>query len=382
MIANRAMEYLGGSGVAVGARAALVAANQCGTSMVRNLGELRDDPRRIRTIRPSDSWACGRRLVYNALGLETGGYGWRSRLTFTHGDMTEAMGILIFKQALLASGEEHLMLTPYEDGTQLELTALVDPSDWEIDGKPFQMTGHVDMTIVGHLGQEEPVDWKSINRYAFPKAQAAASDPKHEWWEKEDRGYVAQLRWYMLLLRLMGRSTPKHGYLVFVCKDTGHLTEVMVEHSRDEEVKLVKAAVYVNEQTELANARKATVFDEFYDHTDDCTAKKPDVCGDCDCGASERADVLYKANGNEATDILLEAHVSEHVPRPQWAESLVVERKGATMRPDGTKGTCLEIDAKRHPNGFRCNYCDHKARCWPDFGIVPLSSGPVMRTNG
>ena len=122
MIANRIMAYLETDGLDVADLYLNQAATSCRESMRRNLGLRRDDgTRKIRKPRPSGAWACGREMVFNSLGLETEGYGWRSRLTFTHGDMTEAMGVLLFRQAIAASGENDMLISPFENGDQLEL---------------------------------------------------------------------------------------------------------------------------------------------------------------------------------------------------------------------------------------------------------------------
>lgn len=356
MIANRIMEYLETTGKDVAVRDLDVAARACRDSMERNLGIRRDDgSRKVRNPRPSGTWACGREMVFNSLGLETEGYGWRSRLTFTHGDMTEAMGVLVFRQAIKASGEQDILISPAADGTQLELEATLDPADWGVSGEPFALTGHLDMSVRGHQGEEEPADWKAIAEWTFKDMQRAAGDPEHGWWKKESSGYIAQVRWYMMMLRAMGRSSGKRGYLVGVNKNTGHITEVLIQADHEAEKVLILKAVYALSKIDEAKERQA-IFEENLDHE------------------------IFE-NGS-ATKVM-EEWVRKNIPRASFTENMVKECGPSTKRPDGTRGTCLELDTSKDadPQAFRCSYCDHTARCWPDFQVVPLHK-PVWRTNG
>ena len=359
MIADVVMDYLDSEGVSVDQKDLLTAGEQCIRSMNRNFGERRflGGGRERKYPRPSSSWACTREMVYNSLGLENEGYGWRARLTFTHGDMTEAMGILVYRQALRALGESDRILSPTPAGEQLELAVVVDPADFGIAGKPFRVEGHIDMTIARN-GHEEPVDWKSSARFTYQNVVAAASDPTHGWWKKECNGYIAQVRWYQLLLRLSGRSPAPRGYLVVVCKDTGHLAEVEIDYDEAAERDLVHRAVYANHWVEAADEERTRIFAE--------------------------RQTPQEFLGDDDSDWALTKFVNEKVPRPKFTKDMVVVREsGNTRRPDGTKGPCRELATSgkdAHPEAFRCSYCKHTARCWPDFALVPMGK-PTWRTN-
>ena len=368
MITNKIMEYLEGEGVPLDPEQLEVAVDACRQTFARNLGLRRDDgSRKIRMPRPSGTWACGRQIVYNALALETEGYGWRSRLAFTLGDLVEAMGILLCRRTFKGTD---LIITPEENGEQLHLEAEIDPVLWDVPGAPFRVQGNVDMTIRGLTGEEEPVDWKSIARFGFKDAQDAASDPSHPWWMKERGGYIAQVRWYQMLLRATGRSPAQRGYLAFVCKDTGHMTEIVIDRDAEAERELIRRHVYVNEQIEHAQERRAILLEGA--GIEDEQLETLDRFGERE----------WKRGGNPQTDHELSTWVNERVPRASFTKGAVVARSANTKRPDGTKGPCLELNTGRDadPQMFRCSYCDHTQRCWPGFYPVALSK-PVYRTN-
>jgi hypothetical protein len=357
MIANRVMEYLAGPGMDLDPGALSTAAALCEQTMRRNLGARRDDEegRRVKGIRPSGSWACARRMVFDSLALEPVPYEWRSRLTFTHGDMTEAMGVLVYRQALTYFNEADTLVTPGVDGVQDTLRVTINPADFGVEGEPFTLTGHVDMTVRGKDGGEDVADWKGISDYAFSNMQGAASNPSHDWWTKEAPGYVAQVRWYMIMLRLLKRGTGQRGYLVGVNKNTGHVTEVQVTRDDAAEALLVRKAVYTLRMNAEGAERRALVLE---DREDD---------------------------GNEATDATLCEWARNSVPRPKWTANMVTRKPGRNERPDGSKGPCLELDTKGNASndfqGWRCSYCPHTSRCWDQFGVVPLKGGPKFRTN-
>lgn len=359
MITNRIMEYLEGPGRDVDLEQLTVATGHIRASLQRNLGVDRDTgSRKVRLPRPSGTFACPRRMIFDALGLETEGYGWRARMTFTHGDMTEAMGVLLFRQAMAARGESDRIISPAADGEQLHLSAMLDPADYGLTGAPIHLQGSVDMSLKGHGDAEELVDWKSSSRYAFQNMQAAITDPDHKWWKKEERGYIAQVRLYMMMARKLGRGPQDRGYLVFVCKDTGHVAECAIERDDVKEADLIRVLLWARENTEHAHERRAIVLEG--------------------AGFNE----LDSDAGNAETDAVLEDWTRKNIPRPQWATDSI-KHAGASrgvQRPDGTKGPCLEIDTNATPNSWRCNYCPHTARCFPDFAVVALSK-PVWRTN-
>jgi len=379
MIADRIDAYLESGGAELPEAILETATKICGASMLRNFGVQEDTIRKERMPRPSGSWACPRQMVFDSLSLEVEPYRARALRTFTHGDMTEAMGVLLFRQA---APED--IITPDIDGEQLELTVEFDPADYGVEGDPFTLEGHIDMTIRGKDGQEEPVDWKSSSRYGFQNAKAGAGDPTHDWWTKEAGGYIAQLRWYMLMLRASGRSEANRGYLAFVCKDTGHTCEVMVPADEEAEKTLIKKAAYVFQQIPDAQEKRAVIL-EGTGTTHDPYRRMPRDPSKIKAGAAKVLEKFAKDGeqfeGDETTDARISAWVRQHVPRARFTENLKVEKAGATMRPDGTKGPCHELSTKAHLEGFRCSYCAHTARCWPGFQVVALSSGPVWRTN-
>jgi len=252
------------------------------------------------------------------------------------------------------------IISPEPDGTQLELSETFDPADWGVEGEPFTLTGHVDMTIRGHQDYEEPVDFKAVSIYTWNDMAAAAAKPDHIWWTKESAGYIAQVRWYMMMLRLSGRSDGQRGYLVAVNKNTGHLTEVMIARDDAAEKKLILGAVtvfaWINEAKD--------VFDSAY----------RDAQG-------------IGSNDSEAIELgntVAEQWIRDNIPRAQFTKGMIVDRPAPVKRPDGSKGPCKELQTNgktADPQGFRCSYCAHTGRCWPEFGVVAMSTGPVWRTN-
>jgi len=369
MIADRVIEYLKGPGSKIPETALETALHRIGDSLITNMGERQDSTRRIKRPRPSASWACGREMVLSSLGLGTEGYGWRSRMTFAAGDYNEAVGILLFRQALATTGEDHLILTPNAAGDQLELDATLDPAAWGVEGTPFRLTGHVDMTIRGLSGDEEPVDWKGVATYTWEQMMQAATKPDHEWWKKEASGYVAQVRWYQILLRAQGRSDARRGYLVGVNKNTGLLAEVAIDQDPDAERLLIQRAVWVREKIHAAWKKRGEVMGDglfapggnWHDYADQV----------------DEDGAIVKPGGTRETDEELSEWVRQNVPRASFAASIAVPRQNVKL-PDGEKGDCLELDMKADPQAFRCSYCDHTARCWPGFEVVPLTK-PVWR---
>ncbi|RLB40892.1 MAG: hypothetical protein DRH30_07895 [Deltaproteobacteria bacterium] len=353
MIANKVKTYLEGSGSEIPKERMDVALGLMEHSLRRNLGDNSAERggRKVRMPRPSGTWACGREMVFKSLALNGEPYGWRSRLTFTHGDITEAMGVMLYRQALDSTGESKILLSPADNGEQLELDVEFDPSVWGVEGEKFRLKGHMDMTLDVHGHGESVVDWKALSVYSFNDVQAAAGDSDHPWWAKEAGGYVAQVRWYMMMLRLSGRGDGKWGAIVAVNKNTGHLAEAVIPYDHDAEVALIRKAVYTARMIAEASERRAIVLQD-------------------------------SGDGDEATDIVLAEWVREFVPRAKFTKNMVVQR-GTVMRPDGTKGKCFELDTSRaaDPEAFRCSYCDFTELCYDGFSVVALAK-PVYRTNG
>lgn len=333
MIVDRITEYLDkGSDHEVDEQALGVALRGMKRGIVRNLGP-RNDGGRSRNPSPSSSWACGRRLLFDWLGLDREDVSWRARLTFMHGDVNEAAGILLARQA----GVDLLTPDP-ETGEQLTVEAMVNPADWGVDGEPFPLVGHVDATLEVHSHGECPADWKAVSTYTFQDMEQAAKRKDAPWWAKERDGYVAQVRWYCIALRLMGRGDGQWGCLVGVNKNTGHLCEVVVPYDHEEEVRLIRKAAYV-----WAKIREAQALD------------------------------------NLGEDEAMAKWVRDSIPRPRWAADPV---PCTGKLPGGLKGKGLKIptqydEAVHGPKAeyqqWRCGYCPFTTTCWPGFSLVPLS---------
>ena len=355
MIADKVKKYLEGTGIDIPQARMDTALELMRRSMNRNLGDNSGErtTRKVRLPRPSGTWACGREIVFKSLALEGEPYGWRSRLTFTHGDITEAFGVLLFRQALDWLEQTDVLVTPDEDGTQLNLDVMINPADWGVAGEPFRMKGSMDMTLRGHDGGEDVADWKALSVYGFNDLQAGAEDSSNGWWDKERSGYIAQVRWYMMMLRVSGRGKGERGYLVAVNKNTGHLAEALIKADTAAEVDLIRKAVYTQWMVEEAAERRAIVLQ---DRTDE---------------------------GSGGSDLILAEWVRDNVPRARFTANMVKDRPGNNKRPDGTKGPCLELDTSKaaDPEAFRCSYCDFTQHCWPDFSVVPMAK-PVYRTCG
>ena len=341
MIADKIDEYLMGDGQAVSDALLDVAAAHVRRSLARNFGERSEH--RARVPSPSSKSYCARRQIYDALPMAEGRDGDRprARITFTLGDSVEAVGMLLARQAGIK------FITPDESGAQLRLKMTIDPKQWGIDEPPFDIAGNMDCTFHVDGNGETVADWKSMSEYGFDDALAAAKSPAARWWKEQEDDYIAQVRWYMLLLRLSGRGEGKFGYLLPVNKSTGAVCEIRIPHDPDAETLLVRKAAYV------------------WKHLRAIAGDKP----------------LDAVDVTAAT-----AYIQSNVPRPAWFGTVLLA--GNNERGDGTKGPVVQVDTARDKDrhgrgpfvGFRCSYCPFASACLGPEGyvLVPLGK-PVWR---
>lgn len=341
MIADKIESYLMGEGQPVPPGLLDVAAAHVRRSLARNFGERAEY--RARVPSPSSKSYCARRQVYDALPMAEHREGDRprARITFTLGDSVEAVGMLLARQAGVK------FITPDEAGEQLRLKVTIDPKEWGIDEPPFEIAGNMDCTFHVDGNGETVADWKSMSEYGFDDALAAAKSPSARWWKEQEDDYIAQVRWYMLLLRVSGRGEGKFGYLLPVNKSTGAVCEIRIPHDRDAEVMLVRKAAYV------------------WKHLRAIAGDKP----------------LETASVEDAL-----RYVQASVPRPSWFNTILLT--GSNERGDGTKGPVVQVDTirdkARHGSGpfvgFRCSYCPFTQACLGPEGyvLVPLGK-PVLR---
>jgi hypothetical protein len=303
MIANRIMDYLEGERREVTDAHLRVFDREVNHSLRRNLGPDREGDGGPSNPRPSGAWYCQRRMFYDAQpDIEREPFGWRSHMAFTMGDYVEQLGVLLGRLA----GIEWTY--PNEEGEQPELSL----------ERPWgTMTGHLDGGLRVDPHGVCVVDFKGLASYGYSEMEKAAADPKAPWWEKQRDGYVAQIRWYQMMLREAGHGTGELGYLVGVKKDTGHFCEVQVRWDEKENDRLVSTWMQAAEMIESGTL--------------------PD--------------------------------------RPEWVAAV----SGTGKLPDGGRGPFWELDTKKKPNGWRCSYCPYTLTCFPGYGVVPLRGGPMYR---
>lgn len=341
MIADKIEAYLTGDGQPVAPALLDVAAAHVRRSLSRNFGERAEH--RARVPSPSSKSYCARRQIYDALPMAEHRESDRprARITFTLGDSVEAVGMLLARQAGVK------FITPDENGEQLRLKATINPKDWGIDEPPFEITGNMDCTFYVDGNGETVADWKSMSEYGFDDALAAAKSPSARWWKEQEDDYIAQVRWYMLLLRVSGRGEGKFGYLLPVNKSTGAVCEIRIPYDPDAEALLVRKAAYV------------------WKHLRAIAGDKP----------LAEVDVVSALQ-----------YVQDNIPRPSWFGTVLLT--GNNERGDGTKGPVVQVDTARdkarHGSGafvgFRCSYCPAASACLGPEGytLVPLGK-PVWR---
>jgi len=353
MIADAIDSYLRNDGKDVPDALLDVAAAHVRRSLSKNFGAKREH--RVRVPSPSSKWYCARRQLFDALPMaahredDTP----RSRVIFTLGDSVEAVGMLLARQAGVQ------FLTPDVGGEQLRLSSLIVPADFGYDSKePFPIAGNIDCTISVNDHGECVADWKSMSDYGYDDAEEAARNPNAKWWTEARDDIIAQVRWYMLMLRLAGRGDGKMGYIIGVKKSTGHVCEVVIPHDEQHERELVAKAAYVwRHLRTLAMVQTGVGLDDVRAFTASLDGVNPESAL---------------------------AYILANVPRPKWAVSVTLP--GRNARADGTFGPVEQIDtardSKRHGSGpfvgFRCGYCPFVGACWPGFSLVALGK-PVWR---
>lgn len=344
MIVDKIQEYLETQGREIPADVMALAAKRFAWTLRRNLGE-QEDRARARQISGSLAWYCPRRAYYQLTGAGQERLTGRARVTFLMGDTLQTVVDVL---ATLAGVQ---FAYPDENGDELELRQ-------EVEG--VEVVGHVDHAV--HVEGEGLVvlDSKSMAPYGYQEFVKAVHDPKAAWWEKERLGYVAQLRFYMMLIRLAGLGTGERGAFIGIDKGTGNFSELWVNRCPETEAMFLRAIPV------LAAAR------ERY-----WTARDAVVAGVLDRGGSlAEADAAASAVPRDAANGLL--------PKARWAK--VVEVSGVKL-PDGTKGRALEVCVDKDQtegHGWRCSYCPWARQCaeaehGPGFELVPMSSGPVWR---
>lgn len=339
MIVDRIIDYLESTGRKVPEDLLTLALARMERTLRRNLGEQRES--KARSIGGSLSWYCPRRAYYQLTGAAGEKPSGRSRVAFLMGDTLQAVVDLL---ASLAGVE---FAYPDADGKELEVRL-------PIEG--VEVVGHIDHAV--RTSKEGLVvgDTKSMATYTYRDFTKACSDPEAEWWKVERWGYVAQLRFYMWCVELLGLGTGERGFFIGIDKNTGHMAELWV--ARDPAtIEVFKRAIPA-----LEAARKRYF-----------TAREA-VLGTVTSNGGSLAEAEAAASAvprNEANGL---------PARPVWART--IELAGANKRADGTKGRVLEVDtdrARTNGQGWRCNYCPFTAACWPGFDLVAMSDGPKWR---
>jgi hypothetical protein len=80
---------------------------------------------------------------------------------------------------------------------------------------------HIDLLTRGPDGKRIPHEIKSMNSRSFGEFKKAILDPNHKWHEEERWGYKAQLGVYVR------KEEAPYGSIIGMCKDTGHLAEML-----------------------------------------------------------------------------------------------------------------------------------------------------------
>ena len=160
MIADKILDYLDTDGVAIDGAHLTHTLNAVSSSATRNFGA-KDSETKRRTFGGSLAWYCLRRAWYSMIGGGAPVRG-RSLLAFTFGDVTEALIVLLARQAGIVGLE-----WPNKHGQQLRL-------DDEIGG--IAIGGSVDLGVRGDDGIVIG-DAKSMSQYGFDKFKSAIVSP-------------------------------------------------------------------------------------------------------------------------------------------------------------------------------------------------------------
>lgn len=338
MIVDRIYEYLETRGRELPPELVNHALRRVAHTLRRNLGE-REDRSRPRNISGSLAWYCPRRAYYQLTGAEQEQPAPRARMAFFMGDVLQA------SIDVLATMAGVTFEYPDANGDELELRA-------DINGA--EVVGHVDHAIRHPDEGLIVVDSKSMAQWGFDEFVRATQDPAADWWAKERWGYLAQLRFYMWLIRRLGLGTGKTGLFVGICKNTGTLAEMTVQACPDTEAAFERAIPrLVAARAKFKTAKEAVMATVL-----------------ANGGTLQEAEAAATAvPRTEATGLL---------PRPSWAGLVEVSN---VKLPDGTRGKALEVDTdaeRTKGNGWRCNYCPFVKNCFPGVELVAMSK-PAWR---
>lgn len=338
MIVDRIYEYFETSGRELPREVVAQALKRVEWTLRRNLGE-REERTRPRNISGSTAWFCPRRAYYQLTGAEQDRPAPRARMAFFMGDVLQAS---IDVLATMAGVQFEY---PDANGDELELRA-------EVGG--VEVVGHVDHAVRVEGEGLVVIDTKSMATYGFEEFVRAAQDPKADWWTKERWGYLAQLRFYMWLVRWLGLGSGRYGLFVAVCKNTGQMAELTVQACRETEAAFERAIPRLDQARNLYRVAKEAVIATVL----------------ANGGTMQEADAAASSvPRTEATGLL---------PRASWAG--LVEVSNAKL-PDGSRGRALEVDTdpeRTKGNGWRCNYCPFVTSCFPGVQLVAMSK-PAYR---
>lgn len=205
MIVSRILDYLGGDKIDVaepiidGALAAMRHA------LHRNFGNVKDEERR--GLHASSPMYCQRKILYGMRGEEREPIKGRGLITLAYGNTAEALIVMLARIVL-----KDEVLAPTDDGVQESGTLMVA-------GIP--VTCHIDLLTKGPEGKRIPHEIKSMNARSFGEFKKAILDPAHKWHDDERWGYKCQLGVYVK------KEEAPYGTLIGMCKDTGHLAEMV-----------------------------------------------------------------------------------------------------------------------------------------------------------
>lgn len=338
MIVDRIYEYLESRGQKLPQDVVDFALKRVERTVRRNLGEL-EDRSRPRQISGSLAWYCPRRAYYQLTGAEQQQLTARARVTFLMGDVLQACIDVLSTMAGV------VFEYPDSAGDELELRDTISG---------VEVVGHVDHALRTNQDGLLVVDSKSMSAYGFDEFKAAATNPEHEYWKKERWGYLAQVRFYAMLVRRLGLGTGERSILLAICKNTGHMAEMIVPRDPEVEDAFLRAIPRLGAaRAQYQAAREAVVATVL-----------------ANGGTVEAAEKAAAAVPRvEATGLL---------PRASWANAVEV---GIVKLPDGSRGKAMEVDTdseRTRGNGWRCNYCPFVTKCFEGFELVPMSK-PVYR---
>ena len=339
MIVDRIAEYMETQGREIPPEVMAIAMKRLQWTIKRNLGE-QEERSRARNISGSLAWFCPRRAYYQLTGAEQEKLTGRARMTFMMGDVLQATVDVL---ATLAGVE---FAYPDAEGEELELRQ-------DIGG--VEVVGHVDHALRIEGEGLVVLDSKSMADYGFGEFEKAARDPEADWWRKEKLGYIAQIRFYMMLVRMAGLGTGERAAFIGINKNNGKMAELWVKRDEAMEQMFLRAIPVLAEARQRYFSARDLVVGQVLEQG----------------GSLAEADAAGSAVTRDEAHGLL--------PRAKWAKTVEVSN---VKLPDGSRGRGLEVCTDKEltdGNGWRCNYCPFTAQCWPGFELVPMSSGPVWR---